>query len=27
VGTLEIPLTVPRKLARPASPTGGKDGS
>jgi VWFA-related protein len=27
VGTLEIPLTVPRKLARPASPSGGKGGS
>jgi VWFA-related protein len=26
VGTLEIPLTVPRKLARPASLPGGKDG-
>jgi hypothetical protein len=24
VGTLEIPLTVPKKLARPANPSGGK---
>ena len=27
VGTLEIPLTVPKKLARPASPPGGKGGA
>ena len=27
VGTLEIPLTVPRKLARPAGAPGGKGGS
>jgi VWFA-related protein len=26
VGTLEIPLTVPKKLARPASPAGGNGG-